>query len=270
MNNSIQNQPFTGAYSIKVNLANYNTGDRIYLPDTPVLQDKYITAIDIFWSTSNTPVKDPEGDIISGVDFSNLYLTLTDLKNVDFLSKVPLNYFASGNRQIKINRYIFLPDCYLTVGDIKSKNFVFMTFYYTDKIECNTLSENVKKEIQSLEVPVFDSAFNRFFLPDNRILVDKKIRNIYSLGQELDTNPIVSPSGKPLINSDNAFLTLVYRNDIILYRIPVNYLAQWRTTFELRMDNLLADLPSSYIELSQDISQTVGDKCVYLNFEYES
>ena len=273
MNNSIQNQPFTGAYSIKVNLSGYKQGDRVYLPDTPVLQDKYITAISVFGvlNSGSDTIQDPDGDIISPVDFDNLYFTLTDKGTNEYLSRVPLTYFVYGNRQIDINRYMFLPNCYLTVGNVSAaKNCVLLTFFYRDPSK-QVIYPETTGNIQSLEVPVFTSDSNRFYLPDNMILAGKKIRNIYSSGQEIfGSDNSMSPNGTPMIASTNAFLTLIYRNDIVLYRIPAYYLAQWYTIFELIMDNIHADLPSSYIELSKNILSTVGDKCVYLNFEYEN
>ena len=175
-----------------------------------------------------------------------------------------------GNRQININRYIFLPNCYITIGDVSAaQNCVLLTFFYRDPSK-QVIYPETTGNIQSLEVPVFTSDYNRFYLPDNRILAGKKIRNIYSSGQEMFgmANPL-SPNGTPIINSSDAFLTLILRNDIVLYRFPVYYLSQWSTIFELIMDNIHADLPSSYIELAKNTLSTVGDKCVYLNFEYE-
>ena len=272
MNNSIQNQPFTGAYSIKVSLAGYKQGDRVYLPDAPVLQDKYITAISVFgaFGQNSVSMQDPDGDIIAPIKFENLYLTLTDKGTNEYLSNVPLTYFVYGNRQININRYIFLPNCYITIGDVSAaQNCVLLTFFYRDPSK-QVIYPETTGNIQSLEVPVFTSDYNRFYLPDNRILAGKKIRNIYSSGQEMFgmANPL-SPNGTPIINSSDAFLTLILRNDIVLYRFPVYYLSQWSTIFELIMDNIHADLPSSYIELAKNTLSTVGDKCVYLNFEYE-
>ena len=57
-------------------------------------------------------------------------------------------------------------------------------------------------------------------------------------------------------------------SEIILYRIPVLYFSQWAYPFRLQMDNLHADLPTSYIELSNDIVQEIGNKVVFLNVEY--
>lgn len=272
MNSSIQNQPFTGAYSIKVNLAGYKQGDRVYLPDTPVLQDKFITAISVFGvlNSGSDTIQDPDGDIISSVNFDNLYLTLTDKGTNEYLSKVPLTYFVYGNRQIDINRYVFLPNCYLTVGNSSAaQNCVLLTFFYRNPSK-QVVYPETNGNIQSLEVPVFISDYNRFYLPDNRILADKKIRNIYSTGQEtFGEDNALTPNGTPVVKSSNAFLTAIYQNEIVLYRLPVYYLAQWYTIFELIMDNIQIDLPTSYIELSKNISSTVGDKCVYLNFEYD-
>ena len=178
MKNSIQNQPFTGAYSIKVDLTPFHAGDRVYLPDTPVLQDKYITAIGVYWNAS--AVQDPDGDNIGVNDLSDMYLTLVGLDNVNFFPDIPMGYFRQKNRQLDINRYIFLPNCYITLGNPTDKNFLLMTFFYTDKIDCNVLPDAKETNIQPLEVPVFDSPYNQFYLPDNRILVNRKIRNIYS------------------------------------------------------------------------------------------
>lgn len=37
--------PFTGAYSIVVDMSQAKPGERVYLPDTPVLSDKVITGV---------------------------------------------------------------------------------------------------------------------------------------------------------------------------------------------------------------------------------
>ena len=37
--------PFTGAYSIVVDMSQAKPGERVYLPDTPVLSDKFITGV---------------------------------------------------------------------------------------------------------------------------------------------------------------------------------------------------------------------------------
>lgn len=141
-----------------------------------------------------------------------------------------------------------------------------LTFFYTSKVGNNELSPAGKLRIQSMSVPVYSNSANRYYLPDNRVLVDKKFRNIYSTSVFVNTT---TPTVKEIVAPDNSFLTLILRSDIILYRFPVLYLSQWNFPFRLNMDNLQADLPSSYIELSQNIAQTVGDKVVFLNFEYE-
>jgi|GEM_PF-476338 hypothetical protein len=270
MKNSIQNQPFTGAYSIKVDLTPFHAGDRVYLPDTPVLQDKYITAIGVYWNAS--AVQDPDGDNIGVNDLSDMYLTLVGLDNVNFFQDIPMGYFRQKNRQLDINRYIFLPNCYITLGNPTDKNFLLMTFFYTDKIDCNVLPDAKETNIQPLEVPVFDSPYNQFYLPDNRILVNRKIRNIYSSYIETKAGQPISssPSGYTLVDPKNTFLTIIYRNDIVIYRMPCAFLQQFDSNFELRFDNVSYDLPSSYVELSKDVAENVGNKACYFNFEYES
>lgn len=64
--NRLEYTPFTGAYSISIDVSLANPGDRIYLPDTPVLSDKFITAMTVFGiSYSSSNVQDPDGNVIS-------------------------------------------------------------------------------------------------------------------------------------------------------------------------------------------------------------
>ncbi len=266
MNNSgLSYLPFTGAYSISVDMSQAKAGERIYLPDTPVLSDKFITGMNIYWSYDED-VQSPEGNLIDGNPLYDITLTLVDKSNNDFISGIPAIYFIWGGRQVVINRYLVLPNCYLINTSSTRANSLFITFYYTDKVERNVVNENDSILIQSLSVPVYSGTYNKFYLPDNRVLAGKKIRNIYSTTFLTGAS---SPDNSSIVNPEYAFLTLIYRSDIILYRMPVLYLSQWAYPFRLHMDNIQADLPTSYIELSKNISSTVGDKCVYLNFEYD-
>ncbi len=263
--NSLLNQPFSGAYSITVDIGAKTVGDRIYLPDTPVLQDKYIVAIEAFWGSSGT-IQDPDGNLVGNTAYlSQLSLTLCDLQNNGFLSDVSLDYFRHGGKQIAINRQLFLPDCYLTTSQaIPAGVNVLLTFYWADTLD-NRLEDLKNPWFQGVELPVYASAENRFYLPDNRVLVGKKIRNI--LVSNLNN---VSPSGVSVIPVGYAFLTLIYQNEIILYRYPVEYLNQYNSPFRLRMRDLKFDLPSSYIELSPSFTISQGNNyALYMNFEYE-
>lgn len=267
--NRLEYTPFTGAYSISIDVSQANPGDRIYLPDTPVLSDKFITAMTVFGiSYSSSNVQDPDGNVISSNNVGQFFVTLVDLKNDDFISNIPLFYFMYGGRQIPINRYLVLPNCYLTKPKTGNTQHILLTFYYTYTPEslCKRQDCFEKLKIQSVNIPVYSNSANKYYLPDNRVLVDKKFKNIYAT---IISSDVSSPDSIPIVAPINSFLTLIYKSDIILYRFPVLYLSQWNSPFRLNMDNLQADLPSSYIELSQDIAQTVGDKVVFLNFEYE-
>ena len=105
--------PFTGAYSIVVDMSQAKPGERVYLPDTPVLSDKFITGVFAFWSYDGN-IQDPDGNLIDGNRLYYMNLTLVDLENDDFISNVPLVYFSFGGRQIPVNRYLVLPNCYIT------------------------------------------------------------------------------------------------------------------------------------------------------------
>lgn len=263
-NNGLSYLPFTGAYSISVDMSQAKTGERIYLPDTPVLSDKFITGMNIYWSYAGE-VQSPDGNLIVENPLYDITLTLVDQSNTDFISGIPAIYFIFGGRQIVINKYLVLPNCYLINTSSTNANSLFITFYYTDKVERNDIKENESILIQSLSVPVYSGTYNKFYLPDNRVLAGKKIRNIYST---TFLSGASSPDNSNIVNPENAFLTLIYRSEIILYRIPVLYFSQWAYPFRLQMDNLHADLPTSYIELSNDIVQEVGNKVVFLNVEY--
>lgn len=268
--NSLEYTPFTGAYSLSLDVSNATPGGRVYLPDMPILADKFITGITVYGiSYAENANQDPDGNVISSNGLSLFSLTLVDLQNDNFISDLPLYYFMYGGRQVRINRYLVLPNCYVKVPSSGvDTTHIFITFYYSSaekEIESLPQTPNSLK-IQSLSIPVYSNMQNRYYLPDNRVLVEKSIRNIYSTVSGMQVS---SPDGIPVVAPVNSFLTLVYKSDIILYRLPVLYLSQWNTPFRLNMDSLRADLPSSYIELSQNIAQTVGDKVVFLNVEYE-
>lgn len=261
--NPLYNPFFSGAYSITVPVGGAKPGDRIYLPDTPVLQNKNIVAINVFIGAGG--LVDPDGIEIGGLDVNNFYLTLSDLENRNFIQETPLAYFSSGGKQIRIDRHLFLPDCYLTTGeDIPNGRNIFMTFFWDDEVGEPELPELEHPNICGIEVPVFSTYFPRFYFPDHRVLVGKKIRNIYSGIYSTET-----PSGRPSVNLYRSFVTMVYQNEIVLYRFPVEFFEQWLYPFRLRMRDLKFDLPSCYLELSPDIADTVGDSALYLNFEYE-
>ena len=264
MSNSLSYLPFTGAYSIIVDMSNAKQGERVYLPDTPVLSDKYIVGMNVYWSY-NGLVQDPRGNVINNNPLFDMGLTLVDLDNDDFISDIPLVYFSFGSRQIAINRYLVLPNCYIVNHSATKANSVMLTFFYTDKVSDNNLPDIRQLKIQSMKIPVYSNSANRYYLPDNRVLVDKAFRNIYATSVFVNMS---SPDMGDVVAPDNSFLTLIHRSDIILYRFPVLYCSQWNWPFRMNMDRLHADLPTSYIELSKDISTTVGDKCVYLNFKY--
>lgn len=160
---------------------------------------------------------------------------------------------------------------------MQSKFIEILFCFYIGKINDLTISsvyffrnqnlyECLLMRLPAYHLPIRSNSANKYYLPDNRVLVDKKFKNIYAT---ITSSDVSSPDSIPIVAPINSFLTLVYKSDIILYRFPVLYLSQWNSPFRLNMDNLQADLPSSYIELSQDIAQTVGDKVVFLNFEYE-
>lgn len=262
--NPLYNPFFSGAYSITVPVGGAKPGDRIYLPDTPVLQNKNIVAINVYISSAH--VLDPDGNSIGRMPIDSFYLTLSDLENKNFIQETPLAYFSPGGKQIRIGRTLFLPDCYLTTGStIPADSYLFMTFFWDDTACESELPELEHPNICGIEVPVFNSQFTRFYFTDNRVLVGKKIRNIYTGIYSTET-----PSGKTAVSLMNSFITMVYQNEIILYRFPAEYLEQWLYPFRLRMRDLRFDLPSCYIELSSDVVNTVGDRALYLNFEYES
>ena len=101
--NSLEYALFDGAYSISVDTSQYNAGDRIYLPDTPVLANKKITGLFVFGLALQEPnTQDPDGNVITNSNIGQFYLTLVDKENVDFISNVPLFYFMYGGRQIPI------------------------------------------------------------------------------------------------------------------------------------------------------------------------
>ena len=80
--NRLEYTPFTGAYSISIDVSQANPGERIYLPDTPVLSDKFITAMTVFGiSYSSSNVQDPDGNVISSNNVGQFFVTLLDLIN---------------------------------------------------------------------------------------------------------------------------------------------------------------------------------------------
>lgn len=265
--NSLEYALFDGAYSISVDTSQYNAGDRIYLPDTPVLANKKITGLFVFGLALQEPnTQDPDGNVITNSNIGQFYLTLVDKENVDFISNVPLFYFMYGGRQIPINKELVLPNCYLIKQSTAATQNIFITFFYSTTDQKNVVKVNpLVLKIQSMSIPVESSSFNRYYLSDNRILVDKKFKNIYS---NISTGQVNSPDGNVIVSPMNTFLTLIHGSDIVLYRLPVLYLSQWNSPFRLRMNNIQADLPTSYIELSQNVAQSVGNKTVFLNFEY--
>lgn len=264
--NNILNPIFTGACAVELNINNAN-GNRIYFPEVALLRNKLITSVQLYYPSG--AVQTPEGkEIIQVKDASALFLTLCDFDNLEFISKFPLTDILYTDRQTKINRPIVLQNCFIELSksldwsDLSGEVFYFV-FFYRD-IEDNYIEPD-QNIFQSLEIDCSGELQKKFYFPDNRVLVDKIFDNIHSYSVNF-IGGIYSPSGKTVIDSSKVFLTIVYRQNKVIDRMPLLMLAQYDRDFKLRM-KIRADLPSSYVEVSQNYNLP-DNPCTLLTFQY--
>lgn len=263
--NNILNPLFTGACAVELN-SNDATGKRLYFPEVALLRNKLITSIQLY-SVSNTQT--PEGKNIVQISESNTpFLTLCDFDNIEFISKYPLTEILYTNKQLKINRPIVLQNCYIDLSAVIdwsdfSGDIFYFVFFYRD-IE-DKFTEPEQNILQSLEVECSGELQKKFYFPDNRVLVDKVFNNIHSYSSNF-VGGMYSPSGYSVIDSSKVFLTIVYRQNKVIDRMPLLMLAQYDRDFKLRM-KIRADLPSSYVEVSQNYNLP-DNPCTLLTFQY--
>lgn len=263
MNNNI-NPLFTGAYGYALPLSTIQSNGRVYFPDIPVLRNKIITSAQIF--IPQMPVTTPDNkSLVSNFYKPDGYVTFCDLNNKEFISNYLIDNFFIERKQTPINRCIVFQNSYVKItkmsDDIKDK-YLYFIFFYVDR--CYKLKKDVPANLQSVEVVVKDASSRKYYFPDNRILVNRTFTNV--LTPNNDSTTLITPLGLSSISTEQVFVSLVYKQDIKVDRIPLSLFYQSEKEFKLNM-LLNVDFPSSFVEIAKEATITESTSTI-LTFQY--
>lgn len=232
----------TGAKTLLVNIN--NTGKN-FLPYSEELKDRIIRYIDV---VPMDMLPDSDGDVFT--DFTSAYLSLADYNGNAYMSyNVPLeryNPITNGGVRIPINKKISLQNSYIAVpSSTEVGNTVVMVVYYEDEMYSYPNS-TYDLAVDSFEVKIKSLDFNNP-LPDNRTLVNKRIR-----GLALPIVP-VTPSYTPCINANVplgfGYITLQKNNYVILDHMPLMLFLEPYYLKSLVLRNIEFDLVNSYVTI---------------------
>lgn len=213
------------------------------------------------------------GTPITSTDLNNITINLTANGQYYFYENNSFNMSPIATQGIydSIDRVLSIPDCFI---DVKSwynntGKTLQLAVFYEDKASINAL-QNLASNYETFEVEVGDNIniLRKFYFGENRILVDKKIRNL------LVSYPTVTPEGNTGINKNiekYGYITLVRGGHVIWEQMPVILLNQLYNYRKLQFENIMFDFNNSYIELAEIRSEDPLSLPAYLTFtaEYE-
>jgi hypothetical protein len=228
----------------------------VYFGWVSELHGKRIKYIDFYYSEG---VKSPSGRNLHNGE--GAYLTLGNYQNVQFVYDTPLASLFDVNytrgRRILFNKEIDLLKSKVTVNNVDSEDerSLYFVFWYDEPEVRNRLSaygplSSRNVEAVELYIPV---GAKRIFWPDNRVIVDRSITNIFSFSQLVGENFTLSPNGLPFLagyNFHSSYLTLAKGNYLFMKQVPLPLLSLDSKDYIIELENVVFDAPNSYVEIS--------------------
>lgn len=269
----------TGSKTITVKVDNVGKN---FLPFNEDLKDKVIRYIDI---VPMGLLPQSNGDVFT--DFENCTLTLADYNgNSYFAYNVPLdryNPIKTGGVRLSVNKKVSLQNSYIFVAENNAQigNSVVVVIYYEDEFYSYPNTTN-DLAVDAIEVKINSLDFNNM-LPDNRTLVNKRIRGL-ALPQVTLTPSFTKSVNQILINNKWGYITLQKNNYVILDHLPLFLLLEPYYLASLQFRNIELDLINSYITIggsTAKINEMFGEDAqliiddllagsVFLNVLYEN
>jgi hypothetical protein len=241
-------------FELKIPAVTQNSLD-LYFGWIPELHNKKIKYIDFFYA------EDANG--LSGRSLYNgtgAYITLSDYQNVQFVDAAPIidvfdvNY--THGRRIELDKKIDLIKSKVTVtdADFAEERSMYFVFWYDEPEAMNAITDyypDSSRDTEAVELRVLP-AQRRAYFPDNRILVDRSITNIFSFWS-LSYGTYKSPTGIPAIpveSFNSAYLTLAKGNFLFLKQVPLSSLSIAERSYIIELENVAFDAPNSYVEFA--------------------
>lgn len=247
----MENKLVSGAYGIEVPV----TGTKVFFPEIQQLKNKRIKHIDVF-SAGILP-KAPSGKTIMS-DIANNYITIresnTSLELIQNLSMALLN--QNGARMF-INKIIDFQNSYFDYKGSESttNKSLYFVFWYDEPAAWSLVNGRGRTAIKSLQLTLNNT---RTYFTENLDLKDRKIQNMYLM------YPSYTPTGLEGLSAvNNKFITLSRNNVEFFYRVPLRVFYQGSDYYPIRLQNIMFDFQSSYIE---SLTTTAADlKTVFMN-----
>jgi hypothetical protein len=239
------------------------------------LHKKRIKYIDFYYSLG---AKSPSGRYLH--EGKGAYLTLSDYQNVQFVYDTPMASLFDVNytrgRRILFNKEIDLLKSKVTVQNIDSveEQSLYFVFWYDEPEVRNRLSaygplSSRNVEAVELYIPV---GAKRIFWPDNRVIVDRSITNVFSFSQLVSEEFTLSPNGLPFLSGydfRSSYMTLAKGNYLFMKQVPLPLLSLDSKDYIIELENVVFDVPNSYVEISSD-GQALEPCALLFNVEMQA
>lgn len=249
----MENKLVSGAYGIEVPV----TGTKVFFPEIQQLRNKRIKHIDVFNSTLLPNA--PSGATVMS-DIENNYITIresnTSLELIQGLSMALLNQYGA---RLFINKIIDFQNSYFEYKGTESitNKSLYFVFWYDEPAAWSLVNGRGRTAIKSLQLTLNNT---RTYFTENLDLKDRKIQNMYLMYPSYTPNGL---SGLSSTKINNKFITLSRNNVEFFYRVPLRVFYQGSDYYPLRLQNIMFDFQSSYIET---LTTTDNDlKTVFMN-----
>ncbi len=252
------NKLVSGAIGVEVPIAP-NT-NKVYLPDVAILRNRRIKHID-YCSSQSVRIKTP-----SGRDFISTHVPFITLveKNTqaELIRNLPLNLLNPDDDRLFINKIIDFPHSFIDLTAIpendKAGKAIYLVFWYDEpEVWGQIPDKNNRTEIHPLELKL---SGKRTYFSENKTLLNKRFQNIIL---SLPANTPMGNEGINEIEYNDLFLTLRRGNIEFFSQIPLGIFYQLWTSYPLRLQNIVFDMQTSYIESNNPVPVT--DKSVFFN-----
>jgi hypothetical protein len=236
------NKLISGAVGVQIRLESGQS--KYYLPDVPELRNKRVKHIELVDYTKCD--QSPDGLSIYSSDRSQFLTIMEQNTQMELISNFPVALLnVKGNRQF-INKIVDMQRSFITLtGNITylDNKCLYLVFWYDEpRIWGDIRTVNTRTMILPFQVKLSEG---KSLFSENVQFKNRRIQNI------LLTFPAKTPSGDtviPIADIKDKYLTLTYGNFQFFSRIPLYMFYQLEDNFQLRLQNIIFDMTTSYIE----------------------
>jgi hypothetical protein len=243
------NKMISGAYGVELT---YIGSNKIYFPDVAQLRNKRIKHID-FCTMSKTP----SGKTCVGT--TDTFLTVMELNtNKELIINLPISKLSVNGNRLFVNKIFDFQRSYIEYkgsASIANKAF-YAVIWYDEPAVWNIINEtNQRTKILPLQIKI---AGLKTHFAENLQFKNEKIVSLFL------SIPSYTPEGSAVCSLfTNKFITLAYKGLQYFHQVPLYLFDQSTNYYPIRMQGLVIDLQSSFIE---SLDTNVADlKVVFFN-----